>query len=322
MTLPPSFLAGGAWSPGAATPSRAEQATSINAAAAKRLTDSPPQPRVVLQMVVPHVADVLRAQVRARPVLGPGDGPARRGVDPAPDPEVDSATVKLLTDFVRFLAPPAPAAPRSAAHADTIALGRRLFGQLGCASCHTPAMRTGTRDVPSLSRKTIQLYSDLLLHDMGPGLADGRPDGLASGSEWRTAPLWGIGLVPVVNGHTRFLHDGRARDLAEAILWHGGEARASRERFRLLGARERRELVAVCRTLLDLGVLQRVVGDEEAFVQAIEDARVNMLLDKRRFDTDTGHTPAEAAKLMAQFAMKGPGDVTLARIAAAATSDT
>jgi CxxC motif-containing protein (DUF1111 family) len=84
---------------------------------------------------------------------------------------------------------------------------------------------------------------------MGPALADGRPDGLATGSEWRTAPLWGIGLVSIVNRHTRVLHDGRARGLAEAILWHGGEARASRERFRTLPAHERRDLVAFLESL-------------------------------------------------------------------------
>ena len=84
---------------------------------------------------------------------------------------------------------------------------------------------------------------------MGPGLADGRPDGLATGSEWRTAPLWGIGLVETVNRHTRFLHDGRARNLAEAILWHGGEARPAMERFRALPRREREGLLAFLRSL-------------------------------------------------------------------------
>ncbi len=84
---------------------------------------------------------------------------------------------------------------------------------------------------------------------MGAGLADGRPDGLASGSEWRTAPLWGIGLVQTVSRHTRFLHDGRARNLEEAILWHGGEARAAGERFRTLAAPERRQLIAFLESL-------------------------------------------------------------------------
>ncbi|HEV2775491.1 MAG TPA: di-heme oxidoredictase family protein [Solirubrobacteraceae bacterium] len=108
---------------------------------------------------------------------------------------------------------------------------------------------TGASDIAGLRRQTIRPYSDLLLHDMGSGLADGRPDGLAGGSEWRTAPLWGIGLVRTVNRHTRFLHDGRARNLAEAILWHGGEAHGARERFRALPARERRELLAFLESL-------------------------------------------------------------------------
>jgi len=94
-----------------------------------------------------------------------------------------------------------------------------------------------------LHGQTIYPYTDLLLHDMGEGLADGRPDGLASGSEWRTPPLWGIGLVKVVNGHTRFLHDGRARSLEEAILWHGGEGQASRVRFMQLSMEDRMALL-------------------------------------------------------------------------------
>lgn len=147
-------------------------------------------------------------------------------VDPRPEPEVDAATVALLADFVRFLAPPAPAAPRSAAHADTVARGRRLFEQLGCTHCHTPAMRTGkdSRQVAALSHKTVSLYSDLLLHDMGPGLAnvcahDAAPE------ELRTTPLMGL------RHRQFFLHDGRAMDLREAIMAHGGEAQAARDAF-------------------------------------------------------------------------------------------
>ena len=104
-------------------------------------------------------------------------------------------------------------------------------------------------DVAALSEQTIRPYTDMLLHDMGPGLADGRPDSLASGSEWHTAPLWGIGLVKTVNRHTRFLHDGRAQSIEEAILWHGGEAAATMQRFRKLARREREELLAFLRSL-------------------------------------------------------------------------
>jgi CxxC motif-containing protein (DUF1111 family) len=98
--------------------------------------------------------------------------------------------------------------------------------------------------VPAVSGQVIHPYTDLLVHDMGPGLADNRPDFQASGSEWRTAPLWGIGLVQTVNGHTDFLHDGRARSLLEAVLWHGGEAQRARDRVLRFSAEQRAALVA------------------------------------------------------------------------------
>jgi CxxC motif-containing protein (DUF1111 family) len=160
-------------------------------------------------------------------------------------PEIDARTLERVTFYTRTLAVPAR---RSVGSAVTDA-GERTFARIGCGSCHLPELRTGDSDVAGLRNQLIRPYTDLLLHDMGPGLADGRPDGLATGSEWRTAPLWGIGLVPVVNRHMRFLHDGRARGLEEAILWHDGEARASRERFRRLPARERRELVEFLESL-------------------------------------------------------------------------
>lgn len=164
------------------------------------------------------------------------------GVDPAAEPEVDAATVDLLADFVRFLAPPAAAPPRSAAHADTLARGRRLFDQLGCARCHTPAMRTGSHDKPALSRKTVNLYSDLLLHDMGPSLANVCAHDAAP-RELRTTALMGL-------GHRQFyLHDGRAMDLREAILAHGGEAQAARDAFARLGWLRQEYLVIFLRPL-------------------------------------------------------------------------
>ena len=123
--------------------------------------------------------------------------------------------------------------------------GKALFGEADCAACHVPKLSTGAwPEFPELSRQTIRPYTDLLLHDMGDGLADNRPAFDASGREWRTPPLWGIGLVSKVNGHTFFLHDGRARNLLEAILWHGGEAEAARERFRRFSQEERDALVA------------------------------------------------------------------------------
>jgi CxxC motif-containing protein (DUF1111 family) len=132
----------------------------------------------------------------------------------------------------------------------TVLRGKAMFSAIGCIGCHTARFTTGEiPGFPELSNQTIYPYTDLLLHDMGEDLADHRPDGLASGSEWRTAPLWGIGLVKNVNGHTRLLHDGRARTISEAILWHGGEAAASRESYRRLAHDDRAAIVAFLESL-------------------------------------------------------------------------
>ena len=122
--------------------------------------------------------------------------------------------------------------------------GEKLFESAGCSGCHVPEMRTGKyAAVPRLSNKLIRPYTDLLLHDMGPDLADGRPDFKASGSDWRTPPLWGIGLSMQVNASNSFLHDGRARNLLEAIVWHGGEAKTSRDKFIAFTKKQRDELI-------------------------------------------------------------------------------
>lgn len=128
--------------------------------------------------------------------------------------------------------------------AQNVLRGKKLFTDLKCASCHIPKMQTGNdHPIAGLRNQTIRPYTDMLLHDMGPGLADGSPDFLATGSEWRTQPLWGIGLINTVNGHTQLLHDGRARNVTEAILWHGGEAQQSKEMFKQLSTRERQDLL-------------------------------------------------------------------------------
>ena len=101
----------------------------------------------------------------------------------------------------------------------------------------------------AVSRQKIYPYTDLLLHDMGDGLADGRPDFEATGRQWKTPPLWGLGLIPVVNGHSRYLHDGRARSLTEAVLWHDGEARPSRDHFLKMSAAERADLIRFLESL-------------------------------------------------------------------------
>ena len=127
--------------------------------------------------------------------------------------------------------------------------GAGLFLKAGCAACHTPSHTTGQHPVPAVSGQVIFPYTDLLLHDMGAGLADGRPDFLADGREWRTPPLWGIGLIENVNNHTRLLHDGRARNIAEAILWHDGEGLAAREEFRKMSREEREALLRFLESL-------------------------------------------------------------------------
>lgn len=128
--------------------------------------------------------------------------------------------------------------------------GEALFSQINCSGCHKPTMYTGyVTDVPSLSNQRIHPYTDLLLHDMGDGLADGRPDFLASGSEWRTTPLWGLGMLQKVQGVAYYLHDGRAQSIEEAILWHDGEARNSKEAFMDLSKEDRNALLAFLKSL-------------------------------------------------------------------------
>jgi CxxC motif-containing protein (DUF1111 family) len=159
---------------------------------------------------------------------------------------VDDQTVGNVAFYTQTLGVPA----RRNLSDPAASAGERLFYAAGCAGCHTPTLRTGTlRGVPEVSNQMIHPYTDLLVHDMGDGLADGRPDFQASGREWRTPPLWGIGLVYTVNGHTTLLHDGRARSLLEAVLWHGGEAASARERVRRFSARERAALVAFLQSL-------------------------------------------------------------------------
>jgi CxxC motif-containing protein (DUF1111 family) len=162
------------------------------------------------------------------------------------EPEVDDQKLGRVTFYTRTLAVPA----RRDVGAPDTDRGEEVFTEVGCATCHSAEMRTGASDVAeALSEQVIRPYTDLLLHDMGEGLADGRPEGAADGSEWRTPPLWGIGLVETVNRHTRFLHDGRARSLEEAVLWHGGEASGAQERFRALPADDRRALLAFLESL-------------------------------------------------------------------------
>jgi CxxC motif-containing protein (DUF1111 family) len=166
---------------------------------------------------------------------------ARLGVSEAPDPVLD-----LVTFYAQTLGVPERRDVGDAA----VLRGKAAFYGAGCASCHTPKFVT-SRDAenPAHRFQLIWPYSDFLLHDMGQGLADHRPEGQADGYEWRTPPLWGIGLTKTVSGHTFFLHDGRARDLVEAILWHGGEAQAARDAFAQMSQATRDDVVAFLESL-------------------------------------------------------------------------
>ena len=161
-------------------------------------------------------------------------------------PEISDEILDVVTFYVQTLAVPA----RRNVDDPQVKQGEFLFAKAQCASCHVPTLRTGVlAGVPSVSNQTIQPFTDMLLHDMGPDLADNRSDFRANGREWRTPPLWGIGLVKRVNGHTNFLHDGRARDLMEAILWHGGEAKTSRQAVEQMSKTERDALIAFLESL-------------------------------------------------------------------------
>jgi CxxC motif-containing protein (DUF1111 family) len=158
------------------------------------------------------------------------------GESEAPDPILD-----LVTFYSQNLAVPA----RRDIGDPAVLRGKEAFYTLGCTGCHTPKYVTSRKAAdPSKRFQLIWPYSDFLLHDMGEGLADHRPEGRADGNEWRTPPLWGIGLTETVSGHTFLLHDGRARNPTEAILWHGGEAQASRDAFAALPRAARDDLLA------------------------------------------------------------------------------
>jgi len=160
--------------------------------------------------------------------------------------EAHTQVTDLVTFYSRNLSVPAR---RNVDDPDVLA-GKQLFYQSGCTACHTPKYITRRlADQPEQSHQLIWPYTDLLLHNMGEGLADHRPEGDADGYEWRTAPLWGIGLTPVVNGHSFYLHDGRARNLLEAILWHGGEAQTSRDKIVQMNKQQRDNLLAFIKSL-------------------------------------------------------------------------
>lgn len=160
--------------------------------------------------------------------------------------EVDRQSLDLVTFYARNLAVPERVAPGD----PQVLQGKALFYGAGCPACHVPKFVTNRlKDQPEQSFQLIWPYSDLLLHDMGEGLADDRPEGRATGREWRTAPLWGIGSTRLVSGHTEFLHDGRARNLTEAILWHGGEGQVARDAFAAMLKPDREAILAFLESL-------------------------------------------------------------------------
>jgi CxxC motif-containing protein (DUF1111 family) len=160
--------------------------------------------------------------------------------------EVRDEQLDLITDYLRLLAAP----PQREADNPVVGRGAALFEKAKCSVCHVPVLKTGpdTAHDP-LQNRTIRPYTDLLLHDMGDGLADGRREFDAGERDWRTPPLWGIGLRGKVNGNSQLLHDGRARNVAEAILWHGGEAAFSRQEFISMSEQERKALLRFVESL-------------------------------------------------------------------------
>ncbi len=162
------------------------------------------------------------------------------------DPELPDSLLHAVVFYVQTLAVPA----RRNVADPVVKQGKLLFAQAKCSGCHIPEMETGVNlQIPQLSHQRIQPYTDLLLHDMGEGLADGYNDFLANGKEWKTLPLWGIGLFEKTNGTPYYLHDGRARSLEEAILWHGGEAEQSKNAFLKMSRAERNALIRFVRSL-------------------------------------------------------------------------
>lgn len=155
---------------------------------------------------------------------------------PEGDLEIPASLFDYVVHFVAHLPP-----PKAGKLNEKVRQGRQTFSAIGCAACHRPSFQT--------AHGQIWPYTDLLLHDLGEGLADHRPEGDATGREWRTAPLWGIGTAQKVSGHTTLLHDGRARNVTEAILWHDGEAAAARQAFRALAPEEKKGLVAFVNAL-------------------------------------------------------------------------
>jgi CxxC motif-containing protein (DUF1111 family) len=204
------------------------------------------QPTVVQQVAAAFLGDMgLSSTLFPSKNHTEGESPC----DASPDggsPEVEDDVLAAIGLYARSLAVPA----RRNALDPAVTQGAELFVEIGCASCHAPTLWSEPgKDLAELGRQEIHPFTDLLLHDLGDGLSDQRPSFAAVGAEWRTAPLWGLGLLHEVNGHTFLLHDGRARDVAEAILWHDGEAKSAQRAFVQLKRAERAALLAFLNSL-------------------------------------------------------------------------
>ena len=209
------------------------------------------QPNLRDQVAAAFLEDIgITSELQPVANCSPDDEACRRSA--GADVELSEYQLDRVALYTRLLAPPA----RRDWTDPQVLEGRELFAQIGCASCHIPSLRTVTAAqaeergiLPELADQTIRPFTDLLLHDLGPDLADGgREDGVEPG-EWRTAPLWGLGLQERVNGHLSLLHDGRARTFEEAVLWHGGEASSSRRAYVDLSLEERESLLRFLQSL-------------------------------------------------------------------------
>jgi CxxC motif-containing protein (DUF1111 family) len=183
------------------------------------------QPNLLQQSAAAYVNDM----GVTNPVFTEGNGQT----------DIDEDILKAATVYVQTLGVPG----RTLLDDPEIQKGERLFAAANCTACHVATLKTSQHEQSALVNQTIHAYTDLLLHDMGEGLADHRPDFLATGTEWRTPPLWGLGLTQTVLPYSSYLHDGRARSLEEAVLWHGGEAQGSQAAFKNMPEGDRKALL-------------------------------------------------------------------------------
>ena len=202
-------------------------------------------------------------------------------------PEIDDETFAQVVFYTATIAPPARRKPNDA----QVLKGQALFAQAQCAACHRPSYTTGEAlfprfSTPRVSGQRIWPYTDLLLHDMGPDLADGRPDFLASGSQWKTPPLWGIGLFKDVNGHQRLLHDGRANGVLEAVLWHGGEAQAGQGTGAEIQRRRPRRAGEICGVAVNMrSPLRRFASPLQGAMPATWQRQIHGMSGRARLET-------------------------------------